>query len=528
MITLDDIQKLHQAGQLDEAKQGYFDWIKINPRDVTALHLLGLLNAEIGELDAAQDCFTQALVLEPENVNIQLHFANVLKAKGFYDQSFDILKKILHQHPTFSAAYNNLGTIYFIQEKWQEAISSFQSAIAIQANYIDAYYNLALVYIKINQRVDAIRICEAILELAPQHVGAHFQLACVFMQQDKYQVAIEHLSIIAQSHTSHFETKTNLATCLFKLGKLNEAKFCYLEALSLSSSDTQIFFNLGVIEAQLGHMQVAMDYYEQAIKIDPNFFEAHYNLGVLLLRAKGPDAALICFHEALRIQPTNTIVQHLIDVLTPEKHLSTLPADFVSSLFDSYADHYDVHLTNILQYELPQRIYQWIVELTGKAYQEWNILDLGCGTGLCGKLFKTNTNYLIGVDLSKKMLAIAAEKSMYDELILSDVLSFLSEQHHSYDLIIAGDVLGYLGDLSMLFSGVLRALKFAGLFVFSAEISEQEGYHVTSFGRFVYSKQYLDQLIIQNQLAIMRYELVTLRIENNVPVLGHLYMIRLK
>ncbi|HLB42882.1 MAG TPA: tetratricopeptide repeat protein [Gammaproteobacteria bacterium] len=526
MIMLADIKQLQQSGQLEEAKHGYLALLQANPKDVVVLHLLGLLYVEQGELNAAQDCFAKALHLKPEDVNIRLHFANTFKAKGLYDQASQILQSIIREHPQFSAAFNNLGTIYFMQGKWQEAISAYQSAIELQSNYIDAYYNLGLAYNKLNRKKEAMCIYEAILELAPQHVGAHFQISCLLMQDEKYPLAIEHLSIIEQAHTSHFETKTNFATCLFKLGRLSEAKFYYLEALILSPSDTQLFFNLGVIETQLGRMSSATDFYLQALKINPDFFEVYYNLGVLSLRTKGPEVALGYFHEALRLQPHNTIVQHLIDVLTQDKHLSTLPADFVNSLFDSYADHYDVHLIDILHYQLPQLFLKQINELVGDAYQQWFIVDLGCGTGLCGKYFKTKTNTVIGVDLSKKILDVAAKKHIYDELILCDVLLFLADKHHLYDLIIAGDVLGYVGDLSVLFSHTQQALKKLGLFVFSAEISEQVGYHVTPFGRFVYNKHYLDQLVMQNQLTVVRYERVTLRTENNVPVLGHLYVVR--
>lgn len=524
MLTLPDIKKLHQSGQFEEAEQGYLALLHHDPEDVGVLHLLGVLYTETGEIDAAQEYFTKALKIDSENFNIQLHLANILKIKKQYDRASWILKKIIEKHPTFSAAFNNLGTIYFAQEKWEDAAKAYEWAIKLQSNYIDAYYNLGLTYNKLNRKTDVKQIYEAILELAPGHVGAHFQLACLLMEADDYASAMSHLAFLLEKHAFHVETKINLANCLLKLGRVTEAKSHYLEALSLSPKDARLFFNLGVIEAQLGRIRSAMDYYLQALKIHPDFFDAHYNLGVLSLRTKGPEVALNHFREALRIEPNHAIVQHLINVLTPDKNLSTLPTDFVSSLFDSYADHYDIHLTEILHYQLPQRFFELMQELSGQVYKEWHILDLGCGTGLCGKYFKTETNKIVGVDLSQKMLDVAALKHVYDELVLADVSAFLQNQHDLYNLIIAGDVLGYIGELTHLFLHINQALKEKGWFVFSAEKCEEKGFHVTAFGRFVYSQSYLDQMLLQKCFHIIHYEITTLRVENNEPVQGHVYV----
>ena len=45
-----------------------------------------------------------------------------------------------------------------------------------------------------------------------------------------------------------------------------------------------------------------------------------------------------------------------------------------------------------------------------------DVLDAGCGTGLCGALVAPFARRLLGVDLSEGMLAHAMEKSVYHEL----------------------------------------------------------------------------------------------------------------
>ena len=42
------------------------------------------------------------------------------------------------------------------------------------------------------------------------------------------------------------------------------------------------------------------------------------------------------------------------------------------------------------------------------------MLDLGCGTGLAGVAFRPHVDWLVGVDLSPKMIEEARRKALYD------------------------------------------------------------------------------------------------------------------
>ena len=84
---------------------------------------------------------------------------------------------------------------------------------------------------------------------------------------------------------------------------------------------------------------------------------------------------------------------------------------------------------------------------------------MGCGTGLCGELFKSAAASITGVDIADQMLAVAKQKNIYDTLIEADILDYLIKQHEAYDLILAGDVLVYFGDLNGIFSAAHQALR---------------------------------------------------------------------
>ena len=79
------------------------------------------------------------------------------------------------------------------------------------------------------------------------------------------------------------------------------------------------------------------------------------------------------------------------------------PEAYVRKFFDHYAPHFDESLTR-LQYRAPQLIAE---RLTRSVTPSGNleVLDAGCGTGLCGPLLKPFAARLVGVDLSAGLLS---------------------------------------------------------------------------------------------------------------------------
>jgi predicted TPR repeat methyltransferase len=345
------------------------------------------------------------------------------------------------------------------------------------------------------------------------------------MKEEKIDDALNEFLIIEKSEPYHFETQSNIAVCYLKKGLLNDAKMHYKNALKLLPNDAETLFNLGVIETRLGNTDDAIPHYQKAVLMNPDFFDAHNNLGVLFIEKQHPEFALRHFQEALRLQPDNTSIQYTVNALSQNQREASAPSDYIKSLFDSYADHYDEHLLTALDYQVPAH-FERLLKKTHAPESAWDMLDLGCGTGLCGALLKPFAKTLTGVDLSPKMLEAARAKNRYDSLECEDLGTFLNNKHAAYDVIIAGDVMVYMGKLDFFFQQISQALRPSGLFLFNTEISENENYAMNQSGRFSHQKKYIETLANENHLERIHYEKVVTRLQNNEPVYGHLYVFK--
>ena len=167
---------------------------------------------------------------------------------------------------------------------------------------------------------------------------------------------------------------------------------------------------------------------------------------------------------------------------------------------------------------------------------EWDVLDLGCGTGLAGVEISPHTRQLTGVDLSGKMLTKARARNIYHRLIHSDLLPMMrGENASSCDVIIAADVFVYLGMLDEIVSEAKRLLRTGGFFMFSVEALEalpektngiegHTGYRLSQSGRYAHSSTYLKELTSRNGFESLNMVYTQVRLEEGKPVMAWLVL----
>jgi predicted TPR repeat methyltransferase len=141
---------------------------------------------------------------------------------------------------------------------------------------------------------------------------------------------------------------------------------------------------------------------------------------------------------------------------------------FVEATFDSFASSFESKLER-LSYRAPALVAAMLGESGGEPSHRLDVLDAGCGTGLCGALVKPFARRLVGVDLSQGMLAHAKDKNVYDALMKPALTEYLRDNSEAFDLIVSADTLVYFGDLKGVIAAVAQALRPNGLFVFTLE-----------------------------------------------------------
>src|SRR4051812_25950341 len=77
--ALNTAMRHHQAGQLPIAEEIYRQVLALQPANVDALHLLGVLSDQMGRVDVALNLLRQAVELNQSEASFHNSLANVLK-----------------------------------------------------------------------------------------------------------------------------------------------------------------------------------------------------------------------------------------------------------------------------------------------------------------------------------------------------------------------------------------------------------------------------------------------------------------
>ena len=354
------------------------------------------------------------------------------------------------------------------------------------------------------------------------------------------------------------ERHNALGNQLVQQGDLEAAAAAFLSAVTLKSDDANLWNNLGSVRHRQKNYAAAENDYRNALRYDADFSPALGNLAALLMETgreeeaslltcrafvlpplerksnemlgiayyrlgRSADAAA-CYRAWLREAPGNPIAKYRLIACSGEEVPARTPDTFVKSLFDEMAGNFDEKLVGKLAYRGPQIVAELVAGQL-PANGSFDLLDAGCGTGLCAPLFAPYARRLTGVDISAGMLARARQHKEYAELHEAELTAYLRGQHQAYDLIVMADTMIYFGDLRELLAGIRQALRAGGLFAFTTEqpVTEACGdasYHLKPSGRFGHSSAYLARTLAEAGLGIKIERNVTLRSEFCQPIHG--------
>ena len=207
-------------------------------------------------------------------------------------------------------AHNNLGMALKEQDKLDEAMAHFHSAIQIKPNYEPAYNNLGFVLTLQGKTEEGILFYLKALEIKPGNADVRFNLGEALVRMGRVEEAIveyrEALKLKPESPVIH----NNLAVALTRAGNYYDAVKEYREALRLQPDHAGAHNNLAMVLAHQGYLEEAIGHFREAVKLQPPYANAHYNLGVALEGIGLTDEALVHYQKAARINPAYGDTDH--------------------------------------------------------------------------------------------------------------------------------------------------------------------------------------------------------------------------
>ena len=408
---------------------------------------------------------------------------------GLFEEAAELCRKILEVAPGHSAAMHYAGVIAHETGRTDEALPLIERSIALDPEQPDWHSNLGIVRQARGDLEGAIDAYRRAIALKADHANAH----------------------------------GNLGVLLKVQGNLVEAEATYRRTIELDPKHADAYHNLAVLLSATGRATEAVTCYCRALTLKPHYPEARRAMALAYCMLGQRDRAVQVCEEWIKDEPSSVVARHTLAACSGRDVPARASNDYVQRVFDSFASSFEAKLAR-LQYRAPSLVADALAQTGMAADKTRDVLDVGCGTGLCGPLLAPYARNLVGVDLSGGMLHHAADKRIYDDLIQAELTAYLQQlSPESVDVVVSADTLVYFGGLEDVITAAATALRRGGVLIFTVEEAiepeEADTYSMQPHGRFTHGARYVERLLASAGLqpALERAEL---RLESGVPVQG--------
>lgn len=385
-------------------------------------------------------------------------------------------------------------------------------------------YALALQLHEQGELDKAVSLYQAILKHIPDADLVQYNLGLALYAQEQFVEAASAFSRAVETNPDDPDYWFNAALAFKQAGAFPEALTAYEKAHALQPEDADVLYNIGCCYQAAGDRPQAMDAYEKVLVLSREHSSALSNLAYCTHLQGEYDKAAALYNRLLVLRPDHHPARYMVEALEG-KNTAAPPPGYVQQLFDGYSANFDQDLVENLSYRVPGLLRDLLAEVIGKGSRDKRVVDLGCGTGLSGLAIREYACHLSGVDLSAKMVAEAEKKQCYEQLAVGDVVDFLQQTPEPIDLLVAADVLTYLGDLEALFQAAGDCVQAGGLFCFSTERGEEEGWQLRVTGRYGHHRKYIQELAARTGWQVRRCDGANIRKERDQWIVGDLYLL---
>lgn len=318
-----------------------FDAIKpalgVVDQDPQLFALAGEVYIQMGDFDKANEYFSKASMLTPNNAALHTALAISKIAQGDnehaiaelkaaidldgdstragillvmthirlkeFDKALDAVQMLEKEQPNNPLFQNLKGGVYLGKEDTPSARASFNKALSIQADYFPAVTNLARLDMKENNPEAAKRRFEAILEKDKKNLQAMYALANLALSQRDMDSATKWFELARNRNPDELQPAIQLAAFYLRAGEKNKPLLISQKLLSTHPDDIRVLEILAQSQLANDNKTAALENYEKIAARSPESAEVQFRVASIHASMKDISAASAALKRAIDINP---------------------------------------------------------------------------------------------------------------------------------------------------------------------------------------------------------------------------------
>ncbi|MCS7233879.1 MAG: tetratricopeptide repeat protein [Synergistetes bacterium] len=169
------------------------------------------------------------------------------KEKGNYEEAIKLLKKAIKEDPSYIEAHLELGRTYTIIRDLYKAELQFRQVLLMDKKNLAAKHNLGLVYYLQGKSNNALKEWMEVLHENPDYVPTLLILADYHLERNEPNQAKQYYERVLKADPYNWEAKINLGKIFYEEGREKEALHLWEETKEENSHDITVIYRLAEI-----------------------------------------------------------------------------------------------------------------------------------------------------------------------------------------------------------------------------------------------------------------------------------------
>lgn len=323
--------ELHRQGRIDEAEAGYRAQLAVQPDDVDALHLLGMLRAQRGDFVEGAMLLTRAHELAPDDAETELALASLRYCEGDHEAARRGFHRALTLDPNLAGAHAGIGQLALLRGDAAEAERHFRTALRA-GEEPRALAGIGALLGERGEHDAALRHIGRAAELAPNDALIQFLLGQAFARRGTVAFAEQAFRNALRLRPDLHAIKPWLGSTLLQSGRSGEAGMIYHELLGVAGFENTALVGIGDIARAEGRLDDAIVAYRSALERAPGQVLPALALGWSLASTGRFDEALAAYDACLAANQNEEVFGARAVLLAALGRLSEAAAEWQGAL----------------------------------------------------------------------------------------------------------------------------------------------------------------------------------------------------
>ncbi len=279
------------------------DSLKNDPGNARLYNQRALAYLGIKELEAAVNDAKRAIRLDSTAAAYYITLVDAYFSQNNTRQAKEELELITKKFPENTEALMKLAELYFLVRQYQLGIDYVNKALKVDERLAKAYYIKGSIYRESGDTAKAISSLETAIEQDNQYVDAFYDIGILYAAK-KNPLAMEYYNNALRINPTGHDILYARAKLLQDLGKTDEAIKEYQNILAKNTNCDNCDYNLGAIYLEIKKdNKKALEHFTKAITTNPNYPEAYFARGYTYSQLNDKESARADYQMCLKLQP---------------------------------------------------------------------------------------------------------------------------------------------------------------------------------------------------------------------------------